>query len=175
MFPQYLQYFSDICNICDDDIFPPLSQFYFPRPQSSAVKIFHSVDLLFLRIPTLVPISSCICHNFSSHTWQIFVPQKTNTFCHSGFVSGICRILHMHCFVREAPLQKQCDRPSLEKIKLTKQCKINSIFHTNDQFLEWKAPKKRKQSRPQSPSLTLNDMFTNSVSFLRGRNLCPEN
>ena len=101
--------------------------------KSSTVKIFHSVDLLFLRIPTLFPIS-CICRNFSSHTWSLenisatetlfckFFCHKTlwwSLFCHSGFVSDAGKILHMQRFVQRCPRKTMRQVFSAKDHKLT--------------------------------------------------------
>ena len=104
--------------------------------KSSTVKIFHSVDLLFLRIPTLFPIS-CICRNFSSHTWSLANISATDIFVTKPFftdgaffviqVSSPTPAKFSTCSVlSRGALEKQCDRSSLQKIT-SSQKKITSI------------------------------------------------
>ena len=124
--------------------------------KSSTVKIFHSVDLLFLRIPTLFPIS-CICRNFSSHTWSLANISATETlfanifvtetlfhwwslFCHSGFVSDAGKILHMQRFVQRCPRKTMRQVFSGKDHKLTEKKQFQSNF-------EREAPEKGEESR----------------------------
>ena len=131
------------------------------------MKIFHSVDLLFLRAPTLFPIS-CICHNFPPHIGnlanilsqilQIFLSQ----ILHSAFVSEGGRILHMQCFVREASSKNNATDLLWKRSSCRKILDIFLISYFTE-IIQWKAPKRESKG---APSLTLTDMFTNKVELL---------
>ena len=138
------------------------------------MKIFHSVDLLFLRAPTLFPIS-CICHNFPPHIGnlpnilsqilQIFLSQILQIFLsqilHSAFVSEGGRILHMQCFVREASSKNNATDLLWKRSSCRKILDIFLISYFTE-IIQWKAPKRESKG---APSLTLTDMFTNKVEL----------